>query len=150
MHLERLFFLFYLSRWAYLAQIAWYRRENDTIAAPRRYVQYFICIRTEEMARTLMFLADASRKAFLYLPSFLRRLIWMRPTYLPTSPQSSFSPEYSPTATVTPWHTFPLPFADKKSRCATSNKLSQPSANTYCNRKNIEEQLRYNVIFTSE
>lgn len=69
-HLERLLFLFYLSRWAYLAQIAWYRRENDTIAAPRRYVQYFICIRTEEMARTLMFLADASRKAFLYLPSF--------------------------------------------------------------------------------
>lgn len=36
----------------------------------RQYVEHFICIRAEEMARTLMFLADASRKPFLYLPSF--------------------------------------------------------------------------------
>lgn len=81
----------------------------------RQYVEHFICIRAEEMARTLMFLADASRKPFLYLPSFSSG-DWSECVLRICQPPVLLSSKYPPTVTVTPWHTFPLPFPRIKSR----------------------------------
>ena len=118
-------FRFYLLRkeaYLYFAEIARYRWENDTIATIRTLFHLYSSggngtdfdVSCWRVPKKLFYTSPRSPSETDLNASYV----------FANHPSALLSPGYPPTATATPWHTFPLPFSRIKSRGV---RLSQPS-----------------------